>query len=706
LDIKSKNIKYSIGLKVVFIFLIWLSFTGLFASAVFYIMNRNTITDNTCFETESFCQEFSNYTYKTFNYTVNLRDEDYIKAGNTLPQELKEDKKNNSDPASAVNDTVESSSIEEKRKKQIEADIISFRNVKRSLDNCVNFVYLVIDQKTGKVLTNLNTPDVKDLDKTINELTSNEMYICVSENEAFASHYPFYSLVDSLRTEFEGTAFKMYAAVKMPVSEGDNFYNIITKYRKVHGLIPLFTVVAVLSIIVGLGCFIFLTITTGRKNSTEQIHLSAIDSLYNDVHAFLALVLSVGVFCFMRELFLEHAGNMILDSVGMFIFLSVILFIGLSFTLSMIRHFKNKSLIRHTLVYSIGSSIIQLIKLFFTAKIFKFSVPVLVLAYGTLNGALFAAFSNWYGSRRSMAFMAIIFLNAAALYYTVNALVSLSEIMTWVKEISKGNHDHSLNTGNMSIAFSNFASDIRNIQTGLKNAVSEAVKGERLKAELITNVSHDLKTPLTSIINYVGLLKKEAPANGKVRDYIDILDEKSARLKQLIDDLLQASKAASGNISVTLENVDLHSLVLQAVAEYSDKAAEGELDMRIKAAENLPAACADGKIMWRIMDNLLSNVIKYAQKASRVYIDIGSTDTYGTITIKNISRDALDISADQLLDRFVRGDSSRSTEGSGLGLSIAKSLAEIQGGKLDISIDGDLFKVSVFIPLSKASSVA
>jgi signal transduction histidine kinase len=285
------------------------------------------------------------------------------------------------------------------------------------------------------------------------------------------------------------------------------------------------------------------------------------------------------------------------------------------------------------------------------------------------------------------------------IYYVSKALQSITAIMVWVKEMTKGNLEQPLDKDRLSPAFTGFANNIERLQIGIKYAVSEAIKGERLKTELITNVSHDLKTPLTSIINYIDLLKKENLENETVNEYIGVLEEKSGRLKKLIEDLIEASKAASGDMRVNMEDVDLCSLVGQAVAEYNEKVLDAGLDVRVKHCEQPAVVKGDGTLVWRIMDNLLSNIVKYSQRNSRVYIDIEQTQTDGVITIKNISEMPLDISVDQLLERFVRGDSSRSTEGSGLGLSIAKSLSEIQGGKLELSIDGDLFKVIVSLPV-------
>ena len=250
----------------------------------------------------------------------------------------------------------------------------------------------------------------------------------------------------------------------------------------------------------------------------------------------------------------------------------------------------------------------------------------------------------------------------------------------------------------ISPSFLNFAEDVANIQVGLKNAVDDAVKGERMKAELITNVSHDLKTPLTSIISYVDLLKKEKLENERASGYVDILHEKSYRLKQLIEDLIEASKASSGNLTVTKMRVDYKQLTLQAMGEMEDKMEAVGLTFKISCAEPV-FIHADGGHMWRILENLFSNVIKYSMPHSRVYVDIFKMDGYGILVMKNISAAPIDFDETRLTERFVRGDASRTTEGSGLGLSITQSLAEIQDGTFGIQVDGDLFKAVVSIPL-------
>ena len=219
------------------------------------------------------------------------------------------------------------------------------------------------------------------------------------------------------------------------------------------------------------------------------------------------------------------------------------------------------------------------------------------------------------------------------------------------------------------------------------------MKSERLKTELITNVSHDIKTPLTSIINYVDLLKKEDIKDEKIKEYIDILDVKSQRLKKLTEDLVEASKASSGNVKLNIESINIKELINQTIGEFKDRLESRNLQIETDMPHEDVRIDADNRYMFRIMENLFSNISKYAQENSRVYIDVKKTNKKVNISIKNISKDRLNISSDELMQRFVRGDKSRYTEGSGLGLSIAKSLTELQRGTFDIVIDGDLFKV-------------
>ncbi len=236
------------------------------------------------------------------------------------------------------------------------------------------------------------------------------------------------------------------------------------------------------------------------------------------------------------------------------------------------------------------------------------------------------------------------------------------------------------------------------IATGLSKAVNEQVKSERMKADLITNVSHDLKTPLTSIINYVDLLKREKIENPRAAEYLEVLDQKANRLKTLTEDLVEASKASSGNVSIELTELDYAAMVQQALGEFEEKMKAAKLDVILNVPGRPVLILADGRRLWRVLENLMNNCCKYALRGSRVYVDVREEEDSASCTIKNISEAPLNISAEELTERFVRGDVSRTTEGSGLGLSIAKSLSSLMKGRLEISIDGDLYKAAVILP--------
>lgn len=273
--------------------------------------------------------------------------------------------------------------------------------------------------------------------------------------------------------------------------------------------------------------------------------------------------------------------------------------------------------------------------------------------------------------------------------------IQLRKIQAGGKALAGGDLDYSIDTKHMHLALREHAENLNSIAGGMQKAVASQMRSERFRTELITNVSHDIKTPLTSIVNYVDLLKKEDVQPEKAREYIDVLDRQSARLKKLTVDLVEASKASTGALPVNLEPTDVNVLLGQVAGEYLDRLEGAGLEPVFKPDPSAPKIMADGKLIWRVFDNLLSNVCKYAMPGTRMYFSSERKDGKVVITFRNISKYALDISADELMERFVRGDASRSTEGSGLGLSIAQSLTQLQKGEFRLDIDGDLFKAIV-----------
>ncbi len=293
----------------------------------------------------------------------------------------------------------------------------------------------------------------------------------------------------------------------------------------------------------------------------------------------------------------------------------------------------------------------------------------------------------------------IFLFNVAVALIILSAVLNMKKLQIACKAVADGNLDYRVDTRYMYLDYRRHGEDLNRIGAGISIAVEERMKSERFKTELITNVSHDLKTPLTSIVNYADLLSKvELPEEAEA--YVEVLQRQSQRLKKLTEDLVEASKASTGNLPVEITTIDLGELMNQVVGEYEDRLEKANL----KAVVDLPqvriSALADGRYLWRIMDNLLSNACKYALAGTRVYLDLSYVGSHAILSIKNVSRDRLNISADALMERFVRGDASRNTEGSGLGLSIAQSLAELMDGKLSLAVDGDLFKAELQLPLA------
>ena len=267
------------------------------------------------------------------------------------------------------------------------------------------------------------------------------------------------------------------------------------------------------------------------------------------------------------------------------------------------------------------------------------------------------------------------------------------------EELATGNLSYQTNPAGMLWDLRKHAENLNSVAAGMSIAVEEKLKSERMKTELITNVSHDIKTPLTSIINYASLIGEETCDNPKIREYAEVLVRQSDRLKRLIEDLVEASKASTGNLEVNPVPCDAAVFLTQAAGEYEEKLADAGLQLMTKQTEEPLYIMADGRRMWRIFDNLMNNISKYAMPGTRVFLSLDKQDENAVFSFKNTSREALDISEEELMERFVRGDRARNTEGNGLGLSIARSMAELQGGSLHVTIDGDLFKAVLIMPL-------
>lgn len=487
------------------------------------------------------------------------------------------------------------------------------------------------------------------------------------------------------------------------IKEGHEYFNAYFDYF-VAGIFIL--------LIISVCFFVLFTILCGRKKDSEEISYNTFDKWYTEIAA-AAGVMVAGLLILASSILLE---SLVLDTSEVFVYhfihdyyllyllIAIVCVCDLFFLFfygSLVRRIKAGRLVKDSLVYRLFG----LIK-----RAGKFVARGIVAVYHNSNAFIKTIF--WFlpcafillihfmaGLFESVVFLFFAFfldLLAFALLLYMNVI--RNKILKGVERISSGELEYQVDTLYFYGDNLKLANAVNHIGDGIREAVNQSMKDERMKADLITNVSHDIKTPLTSIINYVDLLKRENVEDETIRGYIEVLDNKSQRLKQLTEDLVEASKISSGNIVLNIEELNVVDLMKQALGEFVDKFEEKELKLVLDFSETACLIEADSRRMWRVIDNLLGNIYKYALEKTRVYIEVKDLSAKGkkaSISIKNISKQALNIEADELTERFIRGDISRSTEGSGLGLSIAKSLVEAQGGTFKLYLDGDLFKVTI-----------
>lgn len=382
--------------------------------------------------------------------------------------------------------------------------------------------------------------------------------------------------------------------------------------------------------------------------------------------------------------------------------LSADYFVALGYTLTFAARLKTHTIFKNNIIYKLFMLLAKCFKKLFgwVKYLFRGIPTVAKTAIITSAVALFQfiiiAIFTYYPVERTLLLFLFTVLDVAVI---ISLAVILQRIKRGGEKIAAGDLDYKIDTKYMYGDFKDFANSLNNINEGLSVAINEKMKSERFKTELITNVSHDIKTPLTSIINYVDLIKKEEPENENIKEYIGVLDRQSSRLKKLIDDLMEASKASTGNLAVNLSVCEAGVLLSQTVGEFDERLRAAGLTPVVNIPEKPVKIMADGRHLWRVFDNLMNNICKYSQVGTRVYLDLSECDGKAKITFRNISKYELNITGEELTERFVRGDKSRNTEGSGLGLSIARSLTELQNGSLQIDIDGDLFKVTLMFDI-------
>ena len=477
------------------------------------------------------------------------------------------------------------------------------------------------------------------------------------------------------------------------LSAEDDIYEASREYEQLHPWIKICIFCGLVSLMGWIISLVYLTLATGRRTEEEKIHLNPIDKIKTEILVAAFIFMMAELVILITKVNSEEwavygiivaSGTVSLVIDGLF----------LIFYLSMVRRMKAEMLWETSVACWLERGI---------RKVFarqKTTVRVLLLFAGHMAVCFVLAVGAFYYQSMT-ALVVLLLFSAGECYMILRKAVEQYQIRQGVEKIRDGALSGKIDIEQLHGEEKSLAEAINNIGEGLLHAVDDSTKNERMKADLITNVSHDIKTPLTSIINYVNLMKLEKIDNERVQGYIQILDEKSQRLRQLTADLVEASKISSGNVKLDMQVIDLVELVYQTSGEFNEKFEQKELTIVTKLPKTAVLIRADGRQLYRVIENLYNNVAKYALEKTRVYVDIAYVEEKVVFSIKNVSEHSLareNSNAGDLTERFIRGDSSRTTEGSGLGLSIAKSLTVLMGGVFDIKVDGDLFKASITFP--------
>ena len=517
-------------------------------------------------------------------------------------------------------------------------------------------------------------------------------YYEVYENEEGVWTYPVYD------THVKTSQDQKYDIVHFNIDESlakqDAFFIAGKVVHILYGIRYTIYIIMAFAFVLGLISFVTLMNVTGRRTGSTELYTGPLYGIPADLLTVIIgtcwLVMSMAVL------------SMVNSNVVDFMLAGVlVLIIGntfLGYCMSIAARVKGKTLWKNTLIYKC----LHLLK-----KICKGSwhilleIPVIwkvVLGTGILSFLEFWGIMAFcYDEGNLVAFW--FFEKVLVLPIIFYGALMIKKLQKGAAALAEGELAYQIDTKPMRGDFKKQGEDLNSIASGMSLAVEKQLKSERMKTELITNVSHDIKTPLTSIINYADLIGKEPCENEKITEYAEVLVRQSVRLKRLIEDLVEASKASTGNLEVCLQPCDASVFLIQADGEYEEKLQKADLTLVVQQPDSEIRILADGRRMWRVFDNLMNNICKYAQPGTRVYLILEEKEKKAVITFKNTSRDALNISEEELMERFVRGDSSRNTEGNGLGLSIARSLTELQKGTLSIQIDGDLFKAVLEFPV-------
>lgn len=466
----------------------------------------------------------------------------------------------------------------------------------------------------------------------------------------------------------------------------DHYTRDMASYAQLQRNLPIIALLALLSLLGGLGLLVFLLRGAGwRKDGTLALGWQEWlpYELYLLMDAFLLLLLYSGAETILYSID-RSIDRSLLAGLSLFAFGLAVVAVALLLTTAV--RLKKRALWRTSLAGWLCRGIWRFV--YGVMMGLPVTRRVVILFFLYLLGSVLTG----------LTLVLIPVYQGFVLWYLCRWLRQWRRIEVGIGRIAGGDGSFKIDTAGMFSDLRRHAEQLNDLGGTVNSAVEDRIRSERFKAELITNVSHDLKTPLTSIINYVGLLKALPTENPQAAEYLDVLDRKSQRLRRLTEDLVEASKASTGSLTVSLERLGMGELLTQALGEYEDKFAASRLEVIFPPPAEELYVWGDGRHLWRVIDNLFSNCAKYAMEGTRIYLELFRREGNIFLSAKNISRRALNVPPDQLMERFVRGEESRSTEGSGLGLSIARSLTELQQGSFRLEIDGDLFKVLISLP--------
>lgn len=578
-----------------------------------------------------------------------------------------------------------------------------------------NYFYIYADLKNKKIYTNKKEySNPEELETNIKKMKELGKYVVVrpklSDFESNLSNEE--ALVWRDEIKYSGPQrdnFVFVAAVDTKYPIQDNFYAENKLFEKYASRGMTIAALAMISLGILIVCIVWLTAIAGRTSDENGVRLNWFDAWKTEVAAAVVIIvwaipiLLLGTAVSLSDLFFNINEdftrmygyyNYVMNSFpyiivgGLLAAYTCLMF--LAGYLSLVRRLKAGTMWKNSILYLIVRFVCQV-----GANINSVWKVLLIF------GGLFFIHGAAQISGHSILFVLLLPIDIAAFAYLIYQTIGKKKIKQGILQIAKGEYDYKIATSNLHGEQKEIAELVNIIGTGLNTAVEKSVKSERLKTDLITNVSHDIKTPLTSIINYVELLKQENFEDPKIQRYIEVLEQKSQRLKTLTEDVVEASKVSSGNISLDMMNLNLVEMIQQTSGEFQEKFAARNLEEVLNLPEEEAMICVDGRRTWRVLENIYNNAAKYAMEGSRIYADLSVLEDQVLFTLKNVSAHPLNISADELTERFIRGDISRSTEGSGLGLSIAKTLTEMQKGQFELYLDGDLFKVTIRFPRVK-----